>query len=32
VQQDGAIAAAPKRQFEPGTTPDIGGRAIVGPP
>jgi hypothetical protein len=30
VQQHGAIAAKPKRQFQPGATPDIGGRAIVG--
>jgi hypothetical protein len=29
VQQDGAIAAAAKRQLEPGATSDIGGRAIV---
>jgi hypothetical protein len=32
VQQNGAIAAASKRQLEPGATSDIGGRAIVARP
>jgi hypothetical protein len=29
VQQNGAIAAAPERQFETGATPDIRDRPVI---